>query len=113
MTRSAVPAALAMAAAAALTVTTAPAAHAVGENRKCTVNWSNFGAEVSKSGWNYRSGPSTGYRSLGYLYRGDDVRVFCSRGPWNFSQLTHRSASGLPKGTKGWVHDSGLQHLAG
>ncbi|MEV8601127.1 hypothetical protein AB0465_14750 [Streptomyces griseoviridis] len=46
--RSVAPAAIALAAAAALTVTTAPAAHAAGENSKCTVNWSNYGATVAK-----------------------------------------------------------------
>ncbi|MGW0538313.1 SH3 domain-containing protein [Streptomyces sp. NPDC003032] len=111
--RLAATAALALATAAALTVTTAPAAHAVGENSKCTVNWSNFGATVSKNGWNYRTGPSTAYASRGYLYRGDKVTVLCSRGNWDYSQLTKRSKSGIPKGTKGWVRDDGLYQLAG
>ncbi|MCX4826939.1 SH3 domain-containing protein [Streptomyces sp. NBC_01142] len=112
-TRSALPAVLAMAAAAALTVTTAPAAHAVGENSRCTVNWANFGATVGKNAWNYRSGPATGYKSKGYLYRGDKLKVFCSKGSWNYSQLTQRSKSGIPKGTKGWVRNDGLISLAG
>lgn len=114
VTRSALPAVLAVAAAAALTVTTAPAAHAVGENHQCTVNWSpNFGAKVGKNAWNYRSGPSTGYKSLGHLYRGDKLKVFCSKGNWNYSQLTARSKSGIPKGTKGWVRGDGLVNLGG
>ncbi|MFE7779339.1 SH3 domain-containing protein [Streptomyces sp. NPDC057445] len=112
-TRSLLPAALAMAAAAALTVTTAPAAYAVGENRQCTVNWSNFDASVAKNAWNLRSGPSTGYRSLGYLYRGDKAKVLCSKGSWNYSQLTRRSRSGIPSGTKGWIRNDGLLSLAG
>ncbi|MFD4475991.1 hypothetical protein ACFWPU_07730 [Streptomyces sp. NPDC058471] len=29
------------------------------------------------------------------------------------SQLTKRSKSGIPKGTKGWVRDDGLYQLAG
>jgi hypothetical protein len=37
----------------------------------------------------------------------------CSRGVWDYTQLTHRSTSGLPKGTRGWVRDDGLYHLAG
>lgn len=113
-TRSAiVPAVMAVAAAAALTVTTAPAAHAVGENSKCTVNWSNFSAKVGKNAWNLRTGPSTGYASRGYLYRGDRLTVLCSRGNWDYSQLTQRSKSGIPKGTRGWVRDDGLVNLAG
>ncbi|MGW0875325.1 SH3 domain-containing protein [Streptomyces sp. NPDC002740] len=111
--RSAAPAALALAAAAALTVTTAPAAHALGETSKCTVNWSNFGATVSKNGWNYRTGPGTTYASRGHLYRGDKLTVLCSRGNWDYSQLTHRSKSGIAKGTKGWVRDDGLYQLGG
>ncbi|MEU5476875.1 SH3 domain-containing protein [Streptomyces mirabilis] len=111
--RSVAPAALALAAAATLTVTSAPAAHAVGESSKCTVNWSNFGATVAKNGWNYRTGPSTAYASRGYLYRGDKLTVLCSRGSWDYSQLTKRSKSGIPKGTKGWVRDDGLYQLGG
>ncbi|WP_328689928.1 SH3 domain-containing protein [Streptomyces sp. NBC_01390] len=97
---------------AALTVTTAPAAHAVGETSKCTVNWSNFGATVAKNGWNYRTGPGTTYASKGYLYRGDKLTVLCSRGNWDYSQLTQRSKSGIPKGTRGWVREDGLVNLA-
>ncbi|MEV8601128.1 hypothetical protein AB0465_14760 [Streptomyces griseoviridis] len=39
--------------------------------------------------------------------------VLCSRGAWDYSQLTQRSKSGIPKGTKGWVRDDGLYQLAG
>lgn len=107
-----VPAVMAVAAAAALTVTTAPAAHAVGENSQCTQNWSNFGATVGKNAWNYRSGPATGYKSLGYLYRGDKLTVMCSRGSWDYAKITS-STSGIRKGTKGWVRSDGLINLAG
>ncbi|MGW3930362.1 SH3 domain-containing protein [Streptomyces microflavus] len=115
-TRSAIiPAVLAVAAAAALTVTTAPAAHAVGENKLCTVNWSHGeGGTVSKNGWNLRTGPSsTGYVSRGLLYRGDTVNILCSRGNWDYTQLSKRSKSGIPKGTRGWVRSDGLLQLAG
>ncbi|MFD4574732.1 SH3 domain-containing protein [Streptomyces sp. NPDC058417] len=111
--RSVAPAALALAAAAALTVAITPAAHAVGEHGKCTVNWSNYGATVAKNGWNLRTGPSTAYASRGYLYRGDRLTVLCSSSAWDYSQLTQRSKSGIPKGTKGWVRDDGLYQLAG
>ncbi|WP_330351720.1 SH3 domain-containing protein [Streptomyces sp. NBC_00582] len=111
--RSAAPAALALVAAAALTVTTAPAAHAVGEHSKCTVNWANYRATVAKNAWNYRTGPGTAYTSRGYLYRGDKLTVLCSRGDWAYSQLTQRSKSGIAKGTKGWVRDDGLYQLGG
>ncbi|MFI1701413.1 SH3 domain-containing protein [Streptomyces bobili] len=111
--RSAASAALALAAAAALTVVTAPAAHAVGENAKCSVNWRNFNAKVGKNAWNLRTGPSTAYSSRGYLYRADKLKVLCSKGSWDYSQLTQRSKSGIPKGTRGWVREDGLVNLAG
>ncbi|MGW0920709.1 hypothetical protein ACWD3J_17040 [Streptomyces sp. NPDC002755] len=57
--RLAAAAMLALSVTAGLTVTTAPAAHAVGEHSKCTVNWSNYRAIVAKNGWNYRTGPGT------------------------------------------------------
>ncbi|MFE6938393.1 SH3 domain-containing protein [Streptomyces chartreusis] len=111
--RLAVMAMLALSVTAGLAVTTAPAAHAVGENSKCTRNWPNYHATVAKNGWNYRTGPSTAYASRGYLFRGDELTVLCSRGDWNYSQLTQRSTSGIPKGTRGWVRDDGLYQLAG
>ncbi|MFD5079519.1 SH3 domain-containing protein [Streptomyces sp. NPDC058371] len=111
--RSAAPAVLALAAAATLTLTAAPAAHAVGESSKCSVNWSNFDAKVGKNAWNYRTGPSTGYSSRGYLYRGDKLKVLCSKGSWDYSELTQRSNSGIAKGTRGWVREDGLVSLAG
>ncbi|MEV5282655.1 SH3 domain-containing protein [Streptomyces sp. NPDC006692] len=112
-TRAVAPAFLAMAAAAALTVTTAPAAHAVGENKQCTVNWSNAAGKVKNNGWNLRTGPSTGYTSRGYLYNGDRLNILCSRGSWDYTELSARSKSGLPKGTRGWVRSDGLYGLAG
>jgi uncharacterized protein YgiM (DUF1202 family) len=111
--RSAASAALALAAAAAMTVVTAPAAHAVGEHSKCSVNWSNFNAKVGKNAWNLRTGPSTAYSSRGYLYRADKLKVLCSKGRWDYSQLTQRSKSGIPKGTRGWVREDGLVSLGG
>jgi len=39
---------LALSVTAGLAATTAPAAHAVGESSKCTVNWSNYTATVAK-----------------------------------------------------------------
>lgn len=113
MTRAAViPAALAVAAAAALTVTTAPAAHAVGESSQCTHNWPDYSAKAGKNAFNFRSGPSTGHTSLGYLYRGDRLTVMCSKGTWDYAKITS-SKAGIRKGTKGWVRSDGLVNLAG
>ncbi|MFE8941135.1 SH3 domain-containing protein [Streptomyces sp. NPDC007872] len=102
-----VPAVMAVAATAALTLTTAPAAHAAGENSLCTTNWPNFDSTSKRNAWNFRSGPSTGYKSLGYLYRGDRLTVMCSRGEWDYAQIT-TSKAGIRKGTKGWVHGDAL-----
>ena len=46
--RLAATAMLALSVTAGLAATTAPAAHAVGESSKCTVNWSNYTATVAK-----------------------------------------------------------------
>ncbi|MFF4205751.1 SH3 domain-containing protein [Streptomyces sp. NPDC001668] len=110
--RSAAPAVLVLAAA-ALSVSVAPAAHAVGENSQCTVNWPNYGATVAKNAWNFRTGPGTTFKSRGFLYRNDKLKVLCSSGSWNYSQLTQTSRSGIPKGTKAWVRNDGLVNLAG
>ncbi|MDT0616283.1 MULTISPECIES: SH3 domain-containing protein [Streptomyces] len=107
-------AALALAVTGGLAVTAAPAAHAVGEHSKCTVNWSHGETgTVSKNGWNLRTGPSTGYASRGLLYRGDTVKLLCSRGNWDYTELSKRSKSGLSKGTRGWVRSDGLYQLGG
>ncbi|MCX4682127.1 SH3 domain-containing protein [Streptomyces sp. NBC_01433] len=107
-------AAIALSATAGLAVVTAPAAHAVGENSKCTVNWSHGEAgTVSKNGWNLRTGPTTGYVSRGVLYRGDTVKLLCSRGNWDYTELSKRSKSGMAKGTRGWVRSDGLYQLGG
>ncbi|MEU5196080.1 SH3 domain-containing protein [Streptomyces scabiei] len=94
-------------------VAAAPAAHAVGESSQCSVNWRNFSAKAGRNAWNYRTGPSSNYSSRGYLYRGDKLKVMCSKGRWSYSKLSQRSTSGIPKGTRGWVRDDGLVSLAG
>ncbi|HWU09635.1 MAG TPA: SH3 domain-containing protein [Streptomyces sp.] len=111
--RLAASAMLALSVTAGVAVTTAPAAHAVGENKQCTVNWSNGAGKVKNNGWNLRTGPSTGYTSRGYLYNGDRLSILCSRGSWDYTEFSARSKSGLPKGIRGWVRSDGLYGLAG
>ncbi|MEE1736449.1 SH3 domain-containing protein [Streptomyces sp. BE147] len=111
--RLAASAMLALSVTAGLAVTAAPAAHAVGESSKCTVNWSNASGTVKKNAWNMRTGPSTGYASRGYLYNGDRLNILCSRGDWDYTALSARSKSGMAKGTRGWVRSDGLYGLAG
>ncbi|MFC8125421.1 SH3 domain-containing protein [Streptomyces sp. NPDC057302] len=98
---------LALSVTAGLAVTTAPAAHAVGEHSKCTVNWSNASGKVKKNVWNLRSGPSSGYASRGYLYNGDRLNILCSRGKWDYTSLSAKS------NTRGWVRSDGLYQLGG
>ncbi|WP_234325449.1 SH3 domain-containing protein [Streptomyces sp. NRRL S-146] len=100
------------AAALALTAVTAPPASAAGA-ASCTYNISDHNAEVDGNGVNYRTGPSTAYASKGFLYTGDDLRVYCGNGSWYYTKLTARSKSGLPAGTYGWIRSDMLLSLAG
>ncbi|WP_107382758.1 SH3 domain-containing protein [Streptomyces agglomeratus] len=65
------------------------------------------------NGVNYRTGPGTGYSSKGFLYSGDDLRVYCGKGDWYYTKLIYRSKSGLPAGTYGWIRSDMLLQLAG
>ncbi|WP_374778579.1 SH3 domain-containing protein (plasmid) [Streptomyces sp. NBC_01310] len=96
----------------ALTAVTAPPASAAG-SASCTYNISDHNAEVDGSGVNYRTGPSTAYASKGFLYTGDDLRVYCGKGSWYYTKLTARSKSGLAAGTYGWIRSDMLLSLAG
>lgn len=65
-------------------------------------------------GLRIRSGPSTHTLAEGLLYRGDRMRVTGtvrrpSTGTWFHVDLTHRSASGLRRGFRGWVYASYLR----
>jgi uncharacterized protein YraI len=90
----------------------APAASAVGSSA-CSYNLADHNAEVAYNGVNYRTGPGTGYSSKGYLYSGDDLRVYCGKGDWYYTKLIYRSRSGLPAGTYGWIRSDMLLQLAG
>ncbi|EGX58459.1 MULTISPECIES: SH3 domain-containing protein [Streptomyces] len=79
----------------------------------CTYNIADHNAQVDGAGVNYRTGPSTSYRSKGFLYTGDDLRVYCGKGNWYYTKLTHRSKSGLASGTYGWIRSDMLLSLAG
>lgn len=90
----------------------APAASAA-TSSTCTYNIADHDAEVDGAGVNYRTGPSTNYSSKGFLYTGDDLRVYCGKGNWYYTKLTHRSKSGLAAGTYGWIRSDMLLSLAG
>ncbi|MFF8993990.1 hypothetical protein ACF09H_29500 [Streptomyces sp. NPDC014983] len=77
----------------------------------CTYNLADFDTRVD--GINYRTGPSTGYTSKGFLYDNDRLRVYCAKSNWYYTKLTHRSKSGLSTGTYGWIRSDMLLHLAG
>ncbi|MFE1190086.1 hypothetical protein [[Kitasatospora] papulosa] len=42
----------------------------------CTYNVADHDARVDGNGVNYRTGPSTGYASKGFLYDNDRLRVY-------------------------------------
>ncbi|WP_327359597.1 SH3 domain-containing protein [Streptomyces sp. NBC_01304] len=80
--------------------TSAPAAApvALAKANSCP-HWS-----VMKSAVNFRTGPGTQYRSIGYLYRGDWGRKVGAKGSWIKLKLEERSKTGLKRGTTAWVH---------
>ncbi|MEV7156989.1 SH3 domain-containing protein [Streptomyces misionensis] len=79
----------------------------------CTYNLADFDAHVDGNGINYRTGPSTGYTSKGFLFDNDRLRVYCGKGNWYYTKLTHRLKSDLSAGTYGWIRSDMLLHLAG
>ncbi|MFE0632634.1 SH3 domain-containing protein [Streptomyces sp. NPDC058864] len=99
-----------VAAAAALivggTVALAPAASAVGSSA-CTYNPTDITFKVNANGLNLRTGPSTGYTSVGLLYKSDGyifkVQCYAAKNQWAYGYLTKKSKSGLAKGRTGWV----------
>ncbi|MFF8932356.1 hypothetical protein ACF1AO_34395 [Streptomyces longwoodensis] len=99
-------------AACALSAGAAPPASAA-TSASCTYNIADHDARVDGNGVNYRTGPSTSYVSKGFLYDGDSLRVYCGKGTWYYTKLTHRSMSGLPSGTYGWIRKDMLATLAG
>ncbi|MET8605564.1 SH3 domain-containing protein [Streptomyces rubiginosohelvolus] len=90
----------------------APTASAAG-SASCSYNIADHNAVADGNGINYRTGPSTSYASKGFLYDGDDLRVYCGKGTWYYTKLIHRSKSGMAKGTYGWVRSDMLLQLAG
>ncbi|WP_432156101.1 hypothetical protein [Streptomyces sp. bgisy153] len=90
----------------------APAASAA-TSSACSYNLTDFDARVDGNGVNYRTGPSTGYKSKGFLFTNDRLRVYCGKGNWYYTKLTHRSKSGMAAGTYGWVRSDMLLLLAG
>ncbi|HWU09617.1 MAG TPA: hypothetical protein VN520_25115 [Streptomyces sp.] len=90
----------------------APAASAATAS-SCTYNLADHNAQVDGNGINYRSGPGTSYSSKGFLYDGDDLRIYCGKGDWYYGKLIHRSKSGMAANTYGWIRKDMLLSLAG
>ena len=90
----------------------APAASAAGSSA-CTYNITDHNAIVGYNGVNYRTGPGTSYSSKGFLYNGDDLRVYCGKSDWYYTKLIYRSKSGLSAGTYGWIRKHMRLQLAG
>ncbi|MFI5867119.1 SH3 domain-containing protein [Streptomyces sp. NPDC051546] len=77
----------------------APSASAA--DRDCTSYDQSAG--VDGSGINYRTGPSTAYKSKGMLYKKDSLNIYCEKNGWYYTKLRTKSASGLKAGTAGWI----------
>lgn len=90
----------------------APTASAASSS-SCSYNIGDHDAIVDGNGINYRTGPGTSYSSKGFLYDGDDLRVYCGKGNWYYTKLIHRSKSGMKTGTYGWIRSDMLLQLAG
>lgn len=96
--RLAASAMLALSVVAGVSVTTAPAASAAEMPCKPRVYY-----KINTNAVNFRTGPSTNYRSKGLLYKGDWGKKVGTSGSWIKLQLGQKSRTGLAKGTTGWV----------
>ncbi|MEV6676266.1 SH3 domain-containing protein [Streptomyces erythrochromogenes] len=61
---------------------------------------------VNSNGVNFRTGPGTGYRSIGLLYYPDSGTRVSETGSWVKLRLRYKSRTGLPAGTTAWVSKS-------
>ncbi|MET9779134.1 hypothetical protein ABZ023_33630 [Streptomyces sp. NPDC006367] len=52
------------------------------------------GAEAD--GINFRTGPSTSYKSKGLVCNRDQLALYCKSGSWYKAKITKRSKGGLP-----------------
>ncbi|WP_037818539.1 SH3 domain-containing protein [Streptomyces sp. NRRL S-146] len=77
-----------------------PAAAAVGSSA-CTYNMADYNGWASTT-INLRTGPGTGYTSLGLLSKDTSLRVYCWKGTssaWAYTKVM----SGANAGRTGWV----------
>jgi len=110
----AVAAGMALTGAVALGASAASAAGPAPQFASCQPLAGTFTPTVN--GLRIRSGPGTGYRIYGLLYKGDRMKITKSvrtpsAGCWFKVQLTRRSAGGLPAGFAGWVYASYLRKV--
>ncbi|MDL5199734.1 SH3 domain-containing protein [Streptomyces sp. ALI-76-A] len=96
--RLAATAMLALSVTAGLAATTAPAATAAEMPCKPRVYY-----EINTNAVNFRTGPSTAYKSKGLLYKGDWGKKVATKGSWIKLKLGQKSRTGLAKNTTGWV----------
>lgn len=101
------------AAGAALAITAAAQPAVAASSATCTHDYPDYEGRVDGAGVNFRTGPSVSYASKGFLYTGDTLRIYCGKGFWYYTKLTHRSKSGLAAGTHGWIRKDMLATLAG
>ncbi|OEV09239.1 SH3 domain-containing protein [Streptomyces nanshensis] len=71
---------------------------------KCARQHENYRSYISASGVNLRTGPGTGYTSVGTLSKGTDVMALCSNKGRNWEKV--RILQGRHKGKVNWVYDA-------
>jgi SH3-like domain-containing protein len=59
--------------------------------------------EINSNGVNFRTGPSTAYKSKGLLYKHDWGKKVATSGSWIKLKLGQKSRTGIAKNTTGWV----------
>ncbi|MFE0778078.1 SH3 domain-containing protein [Streptomyces sp. NPDC058861] len=91
----------------ALALAAPAAAHAASSARESSAAASSCSTWfVNSNGVNFRTGPGTGYRSVGLLYYPDSGTKVGETASWVKLRLRYKSRTGLPAGTTAWVSKS-------
>ncbi|MGY3056123.1 uncharacterized protein YraI [Streptomyces sp. TE3672] len=86
-----------------VSIAAAPTAAAVTIPSACQYQWNNPHNAKATTSVNLRTGPSTGYTSLGILSKGTGFTHYCIGGPSNTNWAWGKVTSGANKGRTGWV----------
>ncbi|KNE83351.1 SH3 domain-containing protein [Streptomyces xinghaiensis] len=100
----------ALLAAGGATLTAAPSAAAVSIPSKCQYQWYNPHKAKTTTSVHLRTGPSTGYTSLGILSKGTKFTHYCVAYPNGSNWAWGKVTSGANAGKTGWVYYNYLTH---